>query len=118
LFVEKKAQIAQVCDYLKDLQPLMIHGSLSQSARIKMLNQLNDCRVIITSDLLARGIDILVDLIILFNATEGENFWHRIGRTGRIGRKGLVITLDDIPTWSEYSFEAAQAALSEVAFKP
>lgn len=99
LFVEKKAQIAQVCDYLKDFQPLMIHGSLSQSARIKMLNQLNDSKIIVTSDLLARGIDILVDLILLFNATEGENFWHRIGRTGRIGRKGLVITLDDIPSW-------------------
>jgi superfamily II DNA/RNA helicase len=114
LFVEKKAQMSQVADYLKELEPLMIHGSLSQSARIKMLNQLNHSKVIITSDLLARGIDILVDLIILYNAAEGENFWHRIGRTGRIGRKGLVISLDDIENWQDFSFEAAEAALREV----
>lgn len=95
----------------------MIHGSLCQSARIKLLNQLNSCKVIITSDLLARGIDILVDLIILFNAAEGENFWHRIGRTGRIGRKGLVISLDEIPTWEEFTWEKAKQSLKEADFK-
>lgn len=60
------------------------------------MNQLNSHKVIITSDLLARGIDIVVDLIILFNANEGDNFWHRVGRTGRIGRRGVVLSLDYI----------------------
>jgi superfamily II DNA/RNA helicase len=58
----------QVSDYLKPLNPLTIHGSLSQSSRIKLLNQLNSSKLIITSDLLARGIDLMVDFILLFNA--------------------------------------------------
>lgn len=102
IFVEKKAQIPQVFQALKSFDPLLIHGSLSQATRIKLMNQINTHKVIITSDLLARGIDIVVDLIILFNSGGGDNFWHRVGRTGRIGRKGVVISLDEIEGWEEY----------------
>lgn len=69
VFAEKKAQMPQIADYLRELKPLVIHGSLSQSARIKLLNQLNDSKVVLTSDLLARGIDVPLDLIVLFDAT-------------------------------------------------
>ena len=68
IFVEKKAQIPQIFQALKSFNPLLIHGSLSQSTRIKLMNQMNSHKIIITSDLLARGIDIVVDLIILFNS--------------------------------------------------
>ena len=71
-----------------------MHGSLSQAARFRMMNQINKNKLILSSDLLARGIDIRLDLVILFDAKQTDNFWHRIGRTGRYGRAGVALSLD------------------------
>jgi len=50
-------------------------------------------RVLITTDLLARGIDVQqVSLVINYDMpTNYENYLHRIGRSGRFGRKGVAI---------------------------
>jgi len=50
-------------------------------------------RVLITTDLLARGIDIQqVSLVINFDIPlNRESYIHRIGRSGRFGRKGVAI---------------------------
>ena len=50
-------------------------------------------RVLITTDLLARGIDVQqVSLVINYDLpTQPENYLHRIGRSGRFGRKGVSI---------------------------
>lgn len=50
-------------------------------------------RVLITTDLLARGIDVQqVSLVINYDLpTNRENYIHRIGRSGRFGRKGVSI---------------------------
>src|SRR5882762_9798408 len=58
-------------------------------------------RVLITTDLLARGIDVQqVSLVINYDLpTNRENYIHRIGRGGRFGRKGVAInfvTTDDV----------------------
>ena len=52
-------------------------------------------RVLVSSDLLARGIDIQqVSLVINFELPpQRENYIHRIGRSGRFGRKGVAINL-------------------------
>ena len=50
-------------------------------------------KVVITSDLLARGIDIYIDLVLLFDFGDHATFWHRLGRTGRYGRTGVVVVL-------------------------
>jgi superfamily II DNA/RNA helicase len=55
--------------------------------------------------LLSRGIDIKLDLVILFDAKKTDTFWHRIGRTGRYGRMGVVISLDDIVDDEWYPYE-------------
>jgi len=57
------------------------------------MNQINHSKLIISSDLLARGIDLELDLVILFDVKKNETFWHRIGRTGRFGRIGVAISL-------------------------
>ena len=51
-------------------------------------------RVLITTDLLARGIDVQqVGLVINYELPfKKENYIHRIGRAGRYGRKGTAIT--------------------------
>ena len=59
------------------------------------------CRVLITSDLFARGIDVQqVSIVINFDIPRNENtYLHRIGRSGRWGRKGAAInfvTQEDI----------------------
>ena len=50
-------------------------------------------RVLISTDLLARGIDVQqVSLVINFDLPQNmENYLHRIGRSGRFGRKGVAI---------------------------
>merc|ERR1711988_1757302 len=50
-------------------------------------------RVLISTDLLARGIDVQqVSLVINFDLpTDTSNYLHRIGRSGRFGRKGVAI---------------------------
>lgn len=58
-------------------------------------------RVLITTDLLARGIDVQqVSLVINYDLpTNRENYIHRIGRGGRFGRKGVAInfvTTEDV----------------------
>jgi superfamily II DNA/RNA helicase len=54
-------------------------------------------RVLITTDLLARGIDVQhVSIVINFDLPKNlENYLHRIGRSGRFGRKGLAINFGE-----------------------
>ena len=57
------------------------------------LTTIGSSRVLITTDLLARGIDVQqVSLVINYDLpTNRENYIHRIGRSGRFGRKGVSI---------------------------
>ena len=70
VFVEKKALLEEISERLIDYDPLLIHGSLSQAARFRMMNKANDSKILISSDLLARGIDLQIDLVILFDAKQ------------------------------------------------
>ena len=60
-----------------------------------------DIRILLTTDLLSRGIDVQqVSLVINYDLpTKKESYIHRIGRSGRYGRKGVAInfvTKDDV----------------------
>lgn len=72
-----------------------IHGELTQKERegIMMAFRSGKTRVLITTDLLARGIDIQqVSLVINYDLPiNKESYIHRIGRSGRFGRKGVAI---------------------------
>jgi translation initiation factor 4A len=52
-------------------------------------------RILISTDLLARGIDVhQVGLVVNYELpTKKENYIHRIGRSGRFGRRGIAINL-------------------------
>jgi len=78
------------------------HGDIGQKERDVILNEFRtgSSRVLITTDLLARGIDVQqVSLVINYDLPRNlENYIHRIGRSGRFGRKGVAInfvTADD-----------------------
>jgi translation initiation factor 4A len=74
-----------------------MHGEMTQQEREKIMAEFRSCntRVLITTDLLARGIDVQqVSLVINFDIPNNrENYIHRIGRSGRFGRKGIAINL-------------------------
>ena len=86
----------------RDFTVSCMHGDMDQRERDIIMREFRSgsSRVLITTDLLARGIDVQqVSLVINFDLpTNRENYIHRIGRSGRFGRKGVAInfvTKDD-----------------------
>jgi ATP-dependent RNA helicase RhlE len=74
-----------------------IHADRSQSQREAALRGFKDgrCRVLVATDIAARGIDVdLITHVINFDVpATAEDYVHRIGRTGRAGNAGQAITL-------------------------
>ena len=72
-----------------------IHGKMDELERKIVHKDFKNggCRVLITSDLFARGIDVQqVSVVINFDIPKSEHtYLHRIGRSGRWGRKGIAI---------------------------
>merc|ERR1712113_326078 len=81
----------------RDFTVSCMHGDMDQRERDLIMREFRSgsSRVLITTDLLARGIDVQqVSLVINFDLpTNRENYIHRIGRGGRFGRKGAAINL-------------------------
>lgn len=75
----------------------LLHGDLAQSQRTDVLERFKggDLRLLVCSDVAARGLDIS-DMSHVFNfdvPTSPEDYVHRIGRTGRAGRSGRAFTI-------------------------
>jgi translation initiation factor 4A len=79
----------------RDFTVSSMHGDMDQKERDVIMREFRSgsSRVLITTDLLARGIDVQqVSLVINYDLpTNRENYIHRIGRGGRFGRKGVAI---------------------------
>lgn len=73
-----------------------IHGNKSQNARQRALDNFKSgkIRVLIATDIAARGIDInSLELVINYDLPDvAETYVHRIGRTGRAGNKGTALS--------------------------
>lgn len=76
-----------------------IHGNKSQNQRERSLDafRIGKVRVLVATDIAARGIDIEgVTHVVNYDLPEvAENYVHRIGRTGRAGAEGIAISLCD-----------------------
>jgi len=79
----------------RDFTVSALHGDMDQKERELIMKEFRSgsSRVLITTDLLARGIDVQqVSLVINYDLPKDrENYIHRIGRSGRFGRKGVAI---------------------------
>jgi len=92
----------------RDFTVSSMHGDMSSQERELIMKEFRSgsSRVLITTDLLARGIDVQqVSLVINYDLPGNrENYIHRIGRSGRFGRKGVAInfvTTDDVRAMRE-----------------
>ncbi len=81
----------------KKYPAMAIHGNKSQAQRLKALAAFKsgECRILIATDIAARGIDIDgISHVINFEMPNvAEQYVHRIGRTARAGREGVSISL-------------------------
>jgi superfamily II DNA/RNA helicase len=99
LFCNRKTEVDILAKSLKtygfDAAP--IHGDLDQSQRTRTLDGFRDgtLRFLVASDVAARGLDIpAVSHVFNFDVpSHAEDYVHRIGRTGRAGRKGVAVTI-------------------------
>jgi superfamily II DNA/RNA helicase len=86
------------------LRSAVLHGEVPQSTRNRIMAHYRqgNTKVLLTTDLAARGLDIQgVDLVINFDmARSGDDYVHRIGRTGRAGEQGLAISLISALEWN------------------
>jgi len=98
VFVRTKVRAERVFNALErmELKSLTIHGDKDQLDRLAALNlfKKGDVKVLIATDVSARGIDIAnVDYVINYDLPEqAENYVHRVGRTGRGTQKGLAVS--------------------------
>jgi superfamily II DNA/RNA helicase len=97
IYVNSKNRIIQLHKQLNEQGfPVgMIHGSMKPNERMNIMKQFRngDTRILLSTDLLARGIDVQqVSLVINYDLPkQKQNYIHRIGRSGRYGRKGVAI---------------------------
>jgi len=98
LFVSSKEHANKIYEYLKSkkIRTSIIHGDLNRGARAKSLALLKSgkTQVLVATDIAARGIDIPeLEMVINYDLPEHtDDFTHRVGRTGRAGHKGQVIS--------------------------
>jgi superfamily II DNA/RNA helicase len=99
IFISMKKTADALLGKLKraDIQAAVFHADKTQRERTRALDAFRqgELRVLIATDLAARGIDIDdLPAVINFELPRSPNdYAHRIGRTGRMGKTGLAISL-------------------------
>jgi len=98
VFCSKKANVKQLASKLlhAKLAVAEIHSDLDQKSREQFLQDFRNQKtnILVATDILSRGIDIDdIDLVINFDVpNDGEDYIHRIGRTGRADKDGVAIS--------------------------
>ena len=97
IYINYKNKLMNIYDELiRNNYPVdFIHGEITKSEREKKLLDFKNgqTRILLSTDLLSRGIDIQqLNLVINYDLPKSkETYVHRIGRSGRYGRKGVAI---------------------------
>lgn len=99
MFCNTKRMVDELTERLKGkgYEAEGLHGDLSQNQRDTVMNlfRKGNCAILIATDVAARGIDVSgVDAVFNYDIPDDiEYYVHRIGRTGRAGKKGRAFTL-------------------------
>mmetsp|Transcript_19547 Transcript_19547/g.47190 ORF Transcript_19547/g.47190 Transcript_19547/m.47190 type:complete len:464 (-) Transcript_19547:50-1441(-) len=97
IFCNTKQKVDWLADKMREnnFTVSAMHGAMDQERRDKVMDEFRSgsTRVLIASDVFGRGIDVQqVSLVICYDVpTDKELYLHRIGRSGRFGRKGIAI---------------------------
>ncbi|KAK2962456.1 putative Eukaryotic initiation factor 4A-III [Blattamonas nauphoetae] len=98
VFVNTREKVDWLTEQMRQAQFTVasMHGQMQQKERNEIMDRFRkgDARVLITTDVWARGIDVShVSLVINYDVPlSREAYIHRIGRSGRYGRKGVAIS--------------------------
>ena len=98
IFVRTRQDTVEVAEKLErqGYPSLALNGDMNQAQRERTVDQIKSGRssILIATDVVARGLDIpRIDLVINYDLPgDNESYVHRIGRTGRAGRKGTAIS--------------------------
>lgn len=98
VFVRTKVRAERVFSAMQrvGIPTLTMHGGKEQDDRLSVMNEFKkgDVKVLITTDVNARGIDIPnVDYVVNYDLPDDpENYVHRVGRTGRGTQKGQAVS--------------------------
>src|SRR5690606_16438342 len=99
VFCNTRKDVDEVANSLRQFgfSALALHGDMEQRDRDEVLLQFSNrsCNVLVASDVAARGLDV-EDLAAVINyelPTDIDTYQHRVGRTGRAGRRGLAMSL-------------------------
>jgi len=99
IYVNTREKAEQLAQKMKDKGFVCscLHGMMPAEQRNTTMNEFRSgsSRILISTDLLARGIDVhQVGLVLNFDLPmKKEEYIHRVGRTGRYGRRGIAINL-------------------------
>ncbi|KAI7186857.1 ATP-dependent RNA helicase, partial [Hortaea werneckii] len=97
IFCNTRRKVDWLTDKMRDANFTVssMHGEMAQKERDGIMGEFRqgNSRVLISTDVWARGIDVQqVSLVINYDLPSNrENYIHRIGRSGRFGRKGVAI---------------------------
>lgn len=97
VFCNLKLTVMELADALHSagVSCACLHGDLEQSERDRVMAKFRNfsVRVLIATDVAARGIDIAdLDLVVNFDLPKPDIYVHRIGRTGRAGKTGVALS--------------------------
>jgi ATP-dependent RNA helicase SrmB len=107
IFANKKENVNQISSALqaKGISNAFIHSDIKQEIRNHILSDFrnNKINILVATDVASRGLDIAeLDLIINFDVPrDGEDYMHRIGRTGRMFDTGRAVTLVNANEWNK-----------------
>ncbi len=139
IFCNTKIDAKELADFLwkRGIPVLTLNGDLEQREREEILLQFanGSCRVLVATDVAARGLDIkALPLVIAYElSNDADVHTHRVGRTGRAGETGLVLSLvahsemprlariealgDAEASWSKLPAASHKAALAKPAMR-
>ena len=106
IFLNSKLATVQLYEDLSrlNLRVGLLNGDMDQIERNRMMRcmHLGEIDLLVATEVAARGLDVRnIDLVVNFDmARSGKDYVHRIGRTGRAGRKGLAISLIGHREWN------------------
>ncbi|MBM96764.1 MAG: RNA helicase [Oceanospirillaceae bacterium] len=106
VFVNRRDDVERLSGFLRRHRDgvAQLHGEMTQDERRYVMQLLRDGRrtILVATDVAARGLDVEgIDLVVNYSlARKGDEYVHRIGRTGRAGSTGTAISLIAPNEWN------------------